>query len=49
MRPLKEITIPSFLIGGLLDGYRDNVTDMLMQGERSGEGDRGAVEPYVSE
>jgi uncharacterized protein len=30
-RPLKEITTPSFLIGGLLDGYRDNVTDMLMQ------------------
>jgi len=31
VRPLKDITIPSFLIGGLLDGYRDNVTDMLMQ------------------
>jgi predicted acyl esterase len=31
VRALKEITIPSFLIGGLLDGYRDNVTDMLMQ------------------
>ena len=31
VRPLSEITIPSFLIGGLLDGYRDNVTDMLMQ------------------
>jgi uncharacterized protein len=31
VRPLREITIPSFLIGGLLDGYRDNVTDMLMQ------------------
>jgi hypothetical protein len=31
VRPLKEITIPSFLIGGLLDGYRDNVTDMLME------------------
>ncbi len=30
VRPLKEITIPAFLIGGLLDGYRDNVTDMLM-------------------
>src|SRR4029077_4359692 len=26
-----EITIPSFLIGGLQDGYRDNVPDMLMQ------------------
>ena len=31
VRPLKEITIPCFLIGGLLDGYRDNVPDMLMQ------------------
>jgi len=31
VRPLKEIAIPSFLIGGLLDGYRDNVLDMLMQ------------------
>jgi hypothetical protein len=31
VKPLKEITIPSFLIGGLLDGYRDNVPDMLMQ------------------
>jgi predicted acyl esterase len=31
VRPLKEIRIPSFLIGGLLDGYRDNVPDMLMQ------------------
>jgi predicted acyl esterase len=31
VRPLSEITTPSFLIGGLLDGYRDNVPDMLMQ------------------
>jgi uncharacterized protein len=31
VRPLKQITIPSFLIGGLQDGYRDNVPDMLMQ------------------
>jgi uncharacterized protein len=31
VRPLSEITTPSFLIGGLQDGYRDNVTDMLMQ------------------
>ncbi|MBZ5678761.1 MAG: CocE/NonD family hydrolase [Acidobacteriia bacterium] len=31
VRPLAEITIPSFLIGGLQDGYRDNVTDMLVQ------------------
>ncbi|HUO15327.1 MAG TPA: CocE/NonD family hydrolase [Verrucomicrobiae bacterium] len=31
VRPLSEITTPSFLIGGLQDGYRDNVPDMLMQ------------------
>ena len=31
VRPLSEITTPSFLIGGMLDGYRDNVPDMLMQ------------------
>ena len=31
VRPLSEITIPSFLIGGMLDGYRDNVPDMLTQ------------------
>jgi len=31
VRPLREIIIPTFLIGGLQDGYRDNVTDMLMQ------------------
>jgi uncharacterized protein len=31
VRPLSELTIPSFLIGGLQDGYRDNVPDMLMQ------------------
>jgi predicted acyl esterase len=31
VKPLSEITIPSFLIGGLQDGYRDNVTDMLMK------------------
>ena len=31
VRPLSEITTPSFLIGGLLDGYRDNVPDMLAQ------------------
>jgi predicted acyl esterase len=31
VRPLREITTPSFLIGGLLDGYRDNVPDMLME------------------
>ena len=31
VRPLSEITIPTFLIGGLQDGYRDNVPDMLMK------------------
>src|SRR5215471_11824102 len=31
VRPLSEITVPSFLIGGLQDGYRDNIPDMLMQ------------------
>jgi predicted acyl esterase len=31
VRPLSEIAIPSFLIGGLQDGYRDNVPDMLMK------------------
>jgi predicted acyl esterase len=31
VRPLSEITIPSFLIGGLQDGYRDNVPEMLMK------------------
>ena len=31
VRPLTLITIPTFLIGGLQDGYRDNVPDMLMK------------------
>jgi len=31
VRPLSEIKIPSFLIGGFQDGYRDSVPDMLMQ------------------
>ncbi len=31
VRPLSEVTTPTFLIGGLQDGYRDNVPDMLMQ------------------
>jgi predicted acyl esterase len=31
VRPYSEITIPCFIIGGLLDGYRDSVTDMLEQ------------------
>ena len=31
VRPLSEITTPSFLIGGMQDGYRDNVPDMLLK------------------
>jgi uncharacterized protein len=31
VRPLIEITTPSFLIGGMQDGYRDSIPDMLMQ------------------
>ena len=31
VRPYSEIKIPCFLIGGLLDGYRDSITDMLQQ------------------
>ncbi len=30
-RPLSEIKIPCFLIGGLLDGYRDSIPRMLEQ------------------
>jgi predicted acyl esterase len=31
VRPYSEIKIPSFLIGGFQDGYRDSIPDMLMQ------------------
>ena len=31
VRPLNEIKIPCFLIGGLLDGYRDSILRMLEQ------------------
>src|SRR5581483_8676400 len=31
VRPLKHIKIPSFLIGGMLDGYRDSIPRMLEQ------------------
>jgi predicted acyl esterase len=31
VRPLSEIKIPSFLIGGLQDGYRDSIPAMLEQ------------------
>jgi len=31
VRPLKNIKIPCFLIGGLLDGYRDSIPRMLEQ------------------
>jgi predicted acyl esterase len=31
VRPLSEIKIPCFLMGGLLDGYRDSIPRMLQQ------------------
>jgi predicted acyl esterase len=31
VRPLSEIKVPCFLIGGLLDGYRDSIPRMLEQ------------------
>ena len=31
VRPLSEITVPSFVIGGLQDGYRDSIPAMLEQ------------------
>jgi len=31
VKPYSEIQIPCFLIGGLFDGYRDSIPDMLMQ------------------
>jgi len=31
VRPYSEIKIPCFIIGGLLDGYRDSIPDMLQQ------------------
>ena len=31
VRPYSEIKVPSFVIGGLQDGYRDSVTSMLEQ------------------
>ena len=31
VRPYSEIKVPCFVIGGLQDGYRDSVTDMLAQ------------------
>jgi len=31
VRPLSEIKIPSFLIGGMMDGYRDSIPAMLEQ------------------
>jgi hypothetical protein len=33
VRPLKEIKVPCFLIGGLADGYRDSIPRMLEQVE----------------
>lgn len=31
IRPLSDITVPCFLIGGLVDGYRDSIPRMLEQ------------------
>jgi len=31
VRPYSEIGVPCFIIGGLQDGYRDSITDMLSQ------------------
>ena len=31
VRPLSEIKVPSFLIGGMMDGYRDSIPAMLEQ------------------
>jgi uncharacterized protein len=31
VRPLTDITVPCFLIGGLVDGYRDSIPRMLAQ------------------
>jgi hypothetical protein len=31
VRPLSDITVPCFLIGGLVDGYRDSIPHMLEQ------------------
>jgi len=31
VRPLRDITVPCFLIGGLVDGYRDSIPHMLEQ------------------
>ncbi len=31
VKPYGEIRVPCFLIGGLFDGYRDSIPDMLMQ------------------
>ena len=31
LRPIDELTVPAFLIGGLQDGYRDSIPRMLEQ------------------
>ena len=49
VRPLRDITVPCFLIGGLQDGYRDNVPDMLMQSSGPVKAIVGPMEPHVPE
>ena len=41
------IRIPTFVIGGWYDGYRDSVPRMLEHMKAPGEGDRRRVEPHV--
>jgi len=45
---VKEIKIPCFLIGGLLDGYRDSIPRMLEQVKVPVKR-LSAREPYFSE
>ena len=47
VRPLSDIEIPTFLIGGMQDGYRDNIPDMLMQSKAPMQRDSGPMEPLV--
>ena len=48
VRPLSEITIPSFLIGGLQDGYRDSIPAMLEQTKAPIKAHRRTLEPQLS-
>ena len=44
LRPIDELAIPAFLIGGLQDGYRDSIPRMLEQVEGAPQGMDRAVE-----